>query len=69
MDTDTTDILEAVNFIKETVKQLPTKDDVRAIIKKEVPGIVRAMIVELVPGIVAVEIKRTSTRSKSTTRT
>jgi type II secretory pathway component PulM len=34
-----------------------TKDDVRDIIKAEVPPIVRAMIVEVVPGIVAVEIK------------
>jgi hypothetical protein len=32
-------------------------NDVRDIIKEEVPVIVRAMIVEVVPGIVAVEIK------------
>jgi hypothetical protein len=29
MDQNTNDILEAVNFIKEKVEHLPTKDDVR----------------------------------------
>ena len=41
MDQNTTDILEAVNFIKEKVEQLPTKDDVRAIIREEVPNMIR----------------------------
>ena len=39
MDKNTKDILEAVNFIKE---RMLTKDDVRDIIRKEVPQIVRA---------------------------
>jgi hypothetical protein len=30
------DILDAVNFIKEKVEQLPTKDDVRAIVEEVV---------------------------------
>ena len=34
MDQNTRDILEAVNFIKEKVEQLPTKDDVRAIVEE-----------------------------------
>jgi hypothetical protein len=54
MDKNTKDILDALNFIKE---RMATKDDVREIIKEEVPPIVRAMIIEVVPGIVAVEIK------------
>jgi hypothetical protein len=54
MDKNTKDIFDALDFIKE---RLVTKDDVRDIIKEEVPAIVRAMIVEVVPGIVAVEIK------------
>jgi uncharacterized membrane protein YccC len=54
MDKNTEDILAALAFIKE---RLVTKDDVRDIIKEEVPPIVRAMIVEVVPGIVALEIK------------
>ena len=33
MDPSTKDILEAVNFIKEKVEQLPTRDDVRAIVE------------------------------------
>jgi prefoldin subunit 5 len=41
MDQNTKDILEAVNFIKEKVEQLPTKDDVRTIIREEVPGMIR----------------------------
>ena len=41
MDQNTKDILEAVNFIKEKVGQLPTKDDVRAIIREEVPNMIR----------------------------
>ena len=41
MDHNTKDILEAVNFIKEKVEQLPTKDDVRTIIREEVPGMIR----------------------------
>ena len=49
MDQNTKDILAAVNFIKDKVEQLPTKDDVREI--------VRAEIAELVPGIVALELK------------
>ena len=49
MDKNTKDILDALDFIKE---RLVTKDDVRDIIKEEVPPIVRAMIVEVVPGIV-----------------
>ena len=36
MDQNTKDILEAVNFIKEKVEQLPTKDDVRAIVEEVV---------------------------------
>ena len=54
MDQNTKDMLEALDFIKE---RMVTKDDVRDIIKKEVPPIVRAMIIEVVPSIVAVEIK------------
>jgi hypothetical protein len=54
MDKNIEGILDALDFIKE---RLITKDDVRDIIKKEVPPIVRAMIVEVVPGIVALEIK------------
>jgi hypothetical protein len=41
MDQNTKDILETVNFIKERVEQLPTKDDVRAIIREEVPAMIR----------------------------
>jgi hypothetical protein len=48
------DILAALDFIKE---RLVTEDDVRDIIKEEVPPIVRASIIELVPGVVAFEIK------------
>ena len=47
MDKNTKDILDALDFIKE---RLVTKDDVRDIIKEEVPRIMRAMIVEVVPG-------------------
>jgi|GraSoiStandDraft_4_1057263.scaffolds.fasta_scaffold353739_2 hypothetical protein len=54
MDKNTKDVLDALDFIKE---RMVTKDDVRDIIKKEVPPIVRTMIVEVVPGIVALEIK------------
>jgi hypothetical protein len=36
MDKNTNDILEAVNFIKEKVEQLPTKDEVRAIVEEVV---------------------------------
>lgn len=42
MDENTKDILEAVNFIKEKIEQLPTrddvlsKDDVRVIVREEV---------------------------------
>ena len=36
MDQNTKDILEAVNFIKEKVEKLPTKDDVRAIVEEVV---------------------------------
>ena len=54
MDKNTKDILDALDFIKE---RMVTKDDVRDIIKKEVPPIVRATIIEVVPGIVALEIK------------
>ncbi len=36
MDQNTKDILESVNFIKEKVEQLPTKDDVRAIVEEVV---------------------------------
>ena len=35
-DQNTKDILEAVNFIKEKVEQLPTKEDVRAIVEQVV---------------------------------
>ena len=38
MDKNTKDILEAVNFIKE---RMLTKDDVRDIVRNEVPQIVR----------------------------
>ena len=44
MDQNTKDILEAVNFIKEhmlTKEEGTTKDDVRDIIRGEVPQIVR----------------------------
>ena len=36
MDRDTKAILEGVNFIKEKVEQLPTRDDVRAIVEEVV---------------------------------
>ncbi len=36
MDKNTNDILEAVNFIKEKVEILPTKDEVRAIVEEVV---------------------------------
>ena len=36
MDLNTKDILEAVNFIKEKVEQLPTKDDMRVIVEEVV---------------------------------
>ncbi len=36
MDKNSKDILEAVNFIKEKVELLPTKDDVRAILEEVV---------------------------------
>ena len=36
MDQNTKDILEAINFIKGKVEQLPTKDDVRAIVEEVV---------------------------------
>ena len=36
MDQNTKDILEAVNFTKEKVEQLPSKDDVRAIVEEVV---------------------------------
>ena len=36
MDQNTRDILEAVNFIKERVEQLPTEDRMREIVREEV---------------------------------
>ena len=36
MDKNANEILEAVNFIKEKVEQLPTKDEVRAIVEEVV---------------------------------
>ena len=53
MDKNTKDILASLAFIKDKVEQLPTKDDVRKIIRDEVPGIIQ----ELVPGIVTEELK------------
>ena len=41
MDENTTEILATVNFIKDKVEQLPTKDEVREMIREEVPEIVR----------------------------
>ena len=41
MDQNSKDVLEAVTFIKEQVEQLPTKNDVRAIMREEVPGMIR----------------------------
>lgn len=41
-------ILAAINFIKDKVEQLPTKDDVRAIIREEID--------DVVPGIVVLEL-------------
>ena len=41
MDQDTKDILAAVNFIKDKVEQLPTKDEVREMIRAEVPVILQ----------------------------
>ena len=38
MDRNTKDILETVNFIKD---RMLTKDDVRAIIREEIPGMIR----------------------------
>jgi prefoldin subunit 5 len=35
MDQNTKDVLHAVNFIKDKVEQLPTKDDVRDIVREE----------------------------------
>src|ERR1700674_5896920 len=43
MDQNTKDILEVVNFIKEKVEQLPTKDDVRAIVEEVVDEKLRPM--------------------------
>jgi hypothetical protein len=36
MDQNAKDILAAVNFVKDKVEQLPTRDDVRAIIEEVV---------------------------------
>jgi hypothetical protein len=44
MDENTKDILEAVNFIKE---RMASKDDVRDIIRAEVPGIMREEIKDI----------------------
>ena len=41
MDQDTKDILAAVNFIKDKIEQLPTKDEVREMIRAEVPVILQ----------------------------
>ena len=50
MDQDTKDILAAVNFIKDKVEQLPTKDDVRAIVREEIDNVVPGIVVlELAP--------------------
>ena len=40
MDDNTKDILASLAFIKDKVELLPTKDDVREIIREEVPGII-----------------------------
>ena len=41
MDDNTKDILEAIDFIKNKVEHLPTKDEVREMFRAEVPQIVR----------------------------
>ena len=43
MDQNTKDILAAVNFIKDKVGRLPTKDDVRAIVEEVVDEKLRAI--------------------------
>ena len=40
MDDNTKDILASLAFIKDKVEQLPTRDDVREIIREEVPSII-----------------------------
>ena len=47
MDKNTNDILEAVNFIKEKVEQLPTKDDVRVIVGEVVDEKLRPVFASL----------------------
>ena len=50
MDQNTKDILEAVNFIKEKVEQLPAKDEVRAIVEEVVDeklGPIHASLTEI----------------------
>ena len=47
MDKNTTDILETVNFIKEKVEQLPTKDNVRAIVEEVVDEKLRPILASL----------------------
>lgn len=66
-------VQESLDFI---IQHMATKEDVREIIKKDVPPIVRgiiktnvppivrAMIIEVVPGIVALEIKPLSENLK-----
>ena len=50
MDQSTQDILEAVNFIKEKVELLPTKDNVRVIVEEVVDeklGPIHASLTEI----------------------
>ena len=52
MDKNTKDILEALNFIKDrmaTKDEVLTKDDVRDIIREEVPPLIEAAIQKTVP--------------------
>ena len=52
MDKNTKDILEALNFIKDrmvTKDEVLTKDDVRDIIREEVPPVIEAAIQKTVP--------------------
>ena len=67
MDQNTKDILAAVNFIKDTVGKLPTRDEFdfikdHMLTKDDVREIIREEINALVPAIVANEVKDTRER-------
>lgn len=64
MDKNTKDILVSLDFIKKKVEQLPTTNEVRAIVHDEVPGIIQ----EFVPGIVALELRSISVEVRDIAR-